>query len=97
MSDLTLDELVDDHPIARGELGEIRAEPDRLRGGLEKAREWLEVWGSAEPYISQIDAILGDAVRIQPGACPYPINGKRTERECREAGQCGCQSRDQPT
>lgn len=29
-----------------------------LRGGLELAAEWLETWGSAEPYLGKIEAIL---------------------------------------
>ena len=29
-----------------------------LRGGLKIAAEWLETWGSAEPYLGKIEAIL---------------------------------------
>lgn len=37
-----------------------------LRGGLELARDWLEGWGSAEPYLTQIQTILDTTSPSQP-------------------------------
>lgn len=43
-----------------------REENQRLRKGLELAREWLDGWASAEPYISVIDSILKQGSSTTP-------------------------------
>src|SRR6185295_448504 len=50
-SELDLDDVAAQSPLAQRQL-------KALRDGLALAREWLGGWGSAEPYIARIDALL---------------------------------------
>ena len=43
---------------AASALDALRAENERLRKACEHAAEWLDGWGSAEPYLSELRAAL---------------------------------------
>ena len=80
-------ESLRDYAVLDGErLQALWEDRDRLREGLELAREWLEGWGSAEPYIARIDALLeqGGAVAAREahnlevgGSNPSPASIER--------------------
>ncbi len=63
-----------------------------------RIRDARLVWAMACPcscetcdaLYSKLQRIAKDTIEVKPGMCPYPVNGKLTEAECREAGQCGC-------
>ena len=57
--DLSEDEMLQLEVNGLREGLEIAQEEVRqLRAGLEVAREWLEGWGSAEPYLDRINVLL---------------------------------------
>jgi len=43
------------------DLAVARDRAARLQRGLEQAREWLQGWASAEPYLARIDAMLAES------------------------------------
>jgi hypothetical protein len=53
-SELDLDDVAAQNPLAQRQL-------KALRDGLALARDWLQGWASAEPYIARIDALLKQA------------------------------------
>ena len=55
-ADLDLDDVVHGYPVARKELDELKAERDRLRALLKRAREeWVD---PDYPLADEIDAAL---------------------------------------
>lgn len=76
-----LQALWDDRDLLVAEKGGLqegleieRETQERLRHGLKLAREWLQGWGSAEPYISRIDALLNESGGPQAPIAQITVN-----------------------